>query len=176
MARELVSDQVLATWLGVTPRTVRELAERDIIERVGRNKYDLRASVTAYAANLRAVAAGRSAEGDIDLPTERALLARQQRIGQEMKNDLVRGDVVLIDVVMGATIAQYAKVRNKLLALPAKVAQQAAALRQAEPVRALIEREVVQALDELTSGAEGRITLDEARAAFLKRFGVKSNG
>lgn len=170
-----VSDAVLADWIGVSARHVRELAERELVVKVGRNRFDLKASVARYAGNLRATAAGRSAEGDIDLVTERALLARQQRIGQEMKNEVTRGSLVSIDMVLGATAAQARRVRNKLLSIPSKVASRAAALRSAEPIRALFEDEVIQALGELTDGGEGHVPLEEARAAFRDRFRVEVN-
>lgn len=170
MAEKPVTDAVLADWLGVSDRMVRDLAERDLVVKVGRNRYGLKASVQRYAANIRATAAGRSAEGDIDLVTERALLARQQRIGQEIKNDLATGSVVPLDDVIAGVTAQNHRVRNKLLAIPAEVAPRAAVLKSADEVRALIEDEIVQALQELTDGRED-VSLDQARAEFSERYG-----
>jgi Mn-dependent DtxR family transcriptional regulator len=41
----LVSAPVLARWLGVTPKTVRELAKAGIVIRAGRGQYRLEDSV-----------------------------------------------------------------------------------------------------------------------------------
>ena len=46
-----------------------------------------------YCGNLREVAAGRMASGDIDLATERARLARVQREKIEMQNAVTRGEL-----------------------------------------------------------------------------------
>jgi len=43
-----VSAGVLARWLGVTDKTVRELARCGVVERIGRGHYKLEASVRDY--------------------------------------------------------------------------------------------------------------------------------
>jgi hypothetical protein len=43
----------LADWLGVTTKTVYQLADRLIVIRAGRGRYDLRASIRGYAAHMR---------------------------------------------------------------------------------------------------------------------------
>jgi phage terminase Nu1 subunit (DNA packaging protein) len=45
-----------------------------------------------YCCRLREVAAGRAAGGSLDLASERALLAREQRLGLEIKNATLRGE------------------------------------------------------------------------------------
>lgn len=59
-----------------------------------------------YCRNLREVAAGRLAAGDIDLATERALLAREQREKIAMQNAVTRGELApraLLTQVLAAT-------------------------------------------------------------------------
>lgn len=46
-----------------------------------------------YCGHLREIAAGRFAAGDIDLATERAMLARVQREKIEMQNAVTRGEL-----------------------------------------------------------------------------------
>lgn len=46
-----------------------------------------------YCGHLREIAAGRFAAGDIDLATERAMLARVQREKIEMQNAITRGEL-----------------------------------------------------------------------------------
>lgn len=66
--------------------------------------------VQAYCARMREQAAGRLGEaGGLDLPQERAALAREQRIGQALKNAVARGDFapvgILADVLGEASSA-----------------------------------------------------------------------
>jgi len=54
----------------------------------------------AYCERLREQAAGRlGEEGGLDLVQERAALARSQRISQDLKNDIARGDYAPIGVL-----------------------------------------------------------------------------
>ncbi len=54
----------------------------------------------AYCERLREQAAGRlGEEGGLDLVQERAALARSQRISQDMKNDIARGEYAPIGVL-----------------------------------------------------------------------------
>jgi phage terminase Nu1 subunit (DNA packaging protein) len=46
-----------------------------------------------YCGHLRLVASGRQASGSIDLATERALLAREQRIAKAMQNSVTRKEL-----------------------------------------------------------------------------------
>lgn len=56
--------------------------------------------VLAYCDRLREQAAGRMGEdGGLDLVQERAALARSQRISQDMKNDIARGDYAPIGML-----------------------------------------------------------------------------
>lgn len=68
-------------------------------------------SVHAYCLRLREQAAGRlgSEVGGLDLSQERAALAREQRMGHEIKNSVARGDfspvVALAEVLASASQA-----------------------------------------------------------------------
>jgi phage terminase Nu1 subunit (DNA packaging protein) len=57
-----VTGRTLAKLLGVSEKTVSELAKRGIIAPAGRGRYALEASVNSYCAYLRAMAAGRAEE------------------------------------------------------------------------------------------------------------------
>ena len=119
-----VSAAELADFFGATTQTVRDLASKGVVVRVGHGKYMLRASNRAYISQLRQQAAGRAAsddeDGPPDLARERALLARAQREGQVMKNAILRGELLPIDDVE-AVIGGY--VHHTLLTyiLPAVV-------------------------------------------------------
>lgn len=64
----------------------------------------------AYCSRLREVAAGRASEyGGLDLVQERAALAREQRLGLEIKNAALRGEyasvMLLAEVLANASQA-----------------------------------------------------------------------
>jgi phage terminase Nu1 subunit (DNA packaging protein) len=62
-----VTTSELARLLGVTPKTVAELAKGGIIERAGRGRWLLEASVSGYCQHLREQAAGRGGESGADV-------------------------------------------------------------------------------------------------------------
>lgn len=55
--------------------------------------------LAAYCARLREQAAGRSSDGPLDLSQERAALAREQRMGIEIKNAVLRGEYASIELL-----------------------------------------------------------------------------
>jgi phage terminase Nu1 subunit (DNA packaging protein) len=90
-----VSTRELAGAFGVSDRTVRDLAERGVIRKAGRGRYQLLDCTTSYTAHLREVAAARGGESQIlDLTQERARLAHEQADGQELKNRQARKELV----------------------------------------------------------------------------------
>lgn len=70
-----------------------------------------------YLRKLREEAAGRSAAGDVDLATERALLAKEQRIRVEMQNAVTRKElapVVLIEEVLAKAGSRAARILDTI--------------------------------------------------------------
>lgn len=70
----------------------------------------------AYCARLREQAAGRDATGV--LTQERAALAREQRVGQEIKNRLAQGEYAPIGLLADVLAAASAAVVDRFDALP----------------------------------------------------------
>lgn len=145
-----VTAQELSEWLGVSDRVVRELAQRNIIPQSKRNRYPLKASVTAYCNQKREVAAGRAPSGDsdLDLVAERARLAKEQADGQEIKNALARSEVVPaadVEKVWGQLIDRF---RVRLLAVAPRVAPRVAPLIKPSHTVAEIEALIADAINE----------------------------
>lgn len=139
----------VANHLGVSVKYVQDLLQKGILERQPRNGYNLDACREAYIANLREVAAGRAANGSLDLGEERARLAKEQADAKEMENDILRGDLVYIADVADMAEKQFAKVRSKLLSVPTKTAPEAVACATAKEVQALLEAAITEALNDL---------------------------
>lgn len=78
----------LAVLVGISQPAVSQLMTEGKIPSSGA----LGAVVRAYCHRLREQAAARMGGGALDLVQERAALAREQRIGQAMKNAIARGE------------------------------------------------------------------------------------
>jgi phage terminase Nu1 subunit (DNA packaging protein) len=87
----------LAEIIGVSEARVSQLVSDGIVER----GQTLSVQVRQYCAWLREVAAGRQSEemGGLDLVQERAALAREQRLGYEIKNAVARGEYAPISML-----------------------------------------------------------------------------
>lgn len=85
--------------VGVSQQAISDLCKRGVLSDGGCAGEWLQ----DYCLHLREVAAGRLGDTDADLVTERALLAREQRVKIEMQNAVTRGELaprqVLIDVL-----------------------------------------------------------------------------
>ena len=79
----LYTSKVIADWLGLTERRVRQLRDEGIIEEQAPGLYDLRATTRRYISYLRSGS----------LADERAGLTRAKREAAEMENALRRGEL-----------------------------------------------------------------------------------
>ena len=95
--QETVTAETLAHLFGVSAKTVRALARREIMVKAGRNLFALDKSVRNYCRYLRELAHGQK-EGDT-APTERARLAAAQADAIELKNARARGALVDAETV-----------------------------------------------------------------------------
>jgi hypothetical protein len=76
---DLVSGLALARWLGVTDKTVRELAKAGIAVRGGRGLYKLEESVRRYCEHVRRTASQRGGEASLaKMRDERIRIAKEQ--------------------------------------------------------------------------------------------------
>jgi terminase small subunit / prophage DNA-packing protein len=94
----------LAALWGVTERQVRRLAEACVVPSGAGGRYPLYAATRAHCARLREQAAVRLGEAGAggDLVAQRARLAREQAVAQEMRNAVARGELIpRRDVVLG---------------------------------------------------------------------------
>jgi phage terminase Nu1 subunit (DNA packaging protein) len=139
----------VAAHLGVTIKYVQDLIANGTIAKKGRGDYDLDECRQAYISRLRESAAGRANAGDLNLTDERARLAKEQADAKEMENAITRGELVYIEDVAKRVEVALSNVKTKLLAVPTKVAPEAAAADDAKEVQALIERHIIEALNEL---------------------------
>jgi phage terminase Nu1 subunit (DNA packaging protein) len=129
---------------------LRDLIDTGVITRQQPNCYDLNEVRREVLTNLRAKAAAR--DGGENLAHERALLAKSQRELAETKAAQLRGAVVEIEEVCFQLENRYALVKERLLSIPGKIADELAHRDRADIV-GILRREVVEALDELSTPA-----------------------
>lgn len=126
--------------------------------------YDLDALRTQYIRHLRKVASGRGSNPNIDLGTERALLTREQAEAVAMRNRVARGELVVIDEVGLQVEAEYAVVRQLLLAIPGKLADLLEGMTR-EQREAAIAKEITEALNELHNPGDRAGDIEREAAA-----------
>jgi len=157
-----------AAHIDLGERRFFELLENGTIERCHPGEYDLDQVRITYIRHIRKISAGRGAEKGIDLASERARLAREQTEAAALKNAVARGEYVAIEEVGRQVEAEYGLVRQRLLAIPGKLADSLEGMSREEREAAMMA-EVTEALNELHEPA--RLLLDEARPAPAEREG-----
>jgi len=140
----------LAQLLGISARTVRELAAREIIPRGERGQYPLAEGVAAYCRHLREQAAGRADAEGTDLVAERAKLAAAQRRRIELQIEAEERRLVNADQVKARFIGMVTAAKNRLLAVPSKAKSRIPTLTVADVE--VLEALVAEALEELAGG------------------------
>ena len=137
----------LADLLGLSDRTVRELAARDVLPRTGRGRFDTRLAVRRYTAHLREQAAGRG-NGDSAamgaVTAERLREARERADKIALQNAKARGEMVPAADVERAWSEVLRDIRARMLAVPARCMARLGRLTAAEGQ--IIEQEVRDAL------------------------------
>ena len=145
---EDVSAKRLGEFVGLNDRTIRQLVDRGVMVRCGRNLYPLEENVRRYAAHLREVASGRGGEEEVaTLTAERARLAREQADGHALKNATARGELIPGGEVSARWEDLARRVRSQMMAVPSRVRERAPHLAP-EHVE-IIDREIRGALQDL---------------------------
>lgn len=138
---EDVSAAELGDLLGLSARSVTDLAAKGLAIRTGKGRYDLRGTLRAYLAHLRGLAAR---AGDASLTAERAREVRERADSLALKNAAARRDLVPAAEVEVAWFGILREVRTRMLAVPSRVQQRIVGLTASDV--AVIEGEVREAL------------------------------
>jgi phage terminase Nu1 subunit (DNA packaging protein) len=140
-----VTASELADHLGVSPRSVTELARRGIAVRAGPGRWRLRESVRRYCDDLRqrgggvAVAASAAAE--------RGRLAKEQADALALKNARLRGSLLDAEAVEREWTDVLRNVRSGMLAVSSRVGSRLPHLTPADVAE--VDAEVRAVLNEL---------------------------
>ena len=112
---KLCTDKVVADWLALTPKRVKQLRDEGVLIEKLPGLYDLRASVLRYVNYIRT---GNRA----DLNGERALLTKAKREAADMENDVRRGTLHSSEDIEKGIKTMCLNIRSRFLTLPAKLA------------------------------------------------------
>jgi phage terminase Nu1 subunit (DNA packaging protein) len=137
----------LADALGVSTRSVTELADRELVKRVKHGQYDLFGSIHMYCAHLREMAAGRGDGQGVSLVEHRARLAKEQADAMSLKNEVQRRNLLPADEVEREWTDILRTVRSGVMAITSRLRQ---ALPDLKPEQiATIDQEVRATLEGL---------------------------
>lgn len=158
---KLYTSKVVAAWLGLTERRVRQLRDEGVISEKQPGLYDLQATVTKYITFLR------NGSGKINLNDERAGLTRAKREAAEMENKLRMGELHRTQDIEAGLKTVFLNIRGRFLALPAKLSPTLASMGGNQTA---IFDELKQAIDEALE------ELSDYRVAFAARDGDEDGG
>lgn len=152
---QTVHEATLAALLGINRSRVAQLVRDGVLRRAGRARFDLQASVRAYADNLRhktsRLGPGRKAtKGNSELEAEKLRLTRAQADEREAKAAAAKGELVRASEVERAWAGVLRDVRAAMLAVPSRCG--AALPHLSAHDIATLEGEVRAALEGLADG------------------------
>ena len=146
---KLYTVKVVASWLDMTERNVRELAKKNIIPQYRPGLFKLKDTVHAYIAFLRDKAPNK--EENLDYTTERAKMVRTKREAAELdlaerKKELHRSED--IEIIMTDMLIRF---RTKLMSIPAKQSPILAEKNDQKEIFKILKKAIDEALDELST-------------------------
>lgn len=148
-----VSAKVIGEFIGVGDRMVRHLADEGIIKRNSHGKYLLLESVKNYILTLKVSKAGESIKTDfdkdnLDLNHEKAVNEHWKSMITEIKLQLIKGHVHKSEDVERVMTDMFLNFKNKMLALPYKLALKLEH-RERQEIQETLREEITDALSEL---------------------------
>lgn len=153
----------LAGHLCCDRQIVSDYTAKKIIEKLPSGRFDQDACRAKVFAHLRELAAGRRGDGSAnELAKEKAALAHEQRETARLKNEQTRGDLVEVKTVRVVVGKDYAVVRERILAIPGKSADECEG-KTREEIEAILEAQCNEALEELHDPATYRYGRDGVR-------------
>jgi phage terminase Nu1 subunit (DNA packaging protein) len=148
----------LAQLLGLTERAITKLATKRIFRRVTEGVFDLPDSVQAYLAYREGVVADQHGQGDFGR-ARAALFLERSRLTR-LRREEVEGTLVPVAQFVAGWSQVCAVFRNKMLAIPSKLAPRLIGLKVAGDGEVLVRREIYEALEAL---ADGELRMIEPR-------------
>lgn len=177
----LVTSKVLEALFGVADRTIRYLADNGIVKRDSHGKYLLMDSAKSYITTLKVGNTAKvrtdDAEGGLNLYTEKALHEHTKRQITEIKLQLIEGQVHKSEDVEAVMTDMFIKFREKMTAMPAKLARKLEGKDKLE-IQKILRKEIGSALNELADYNPADFYSDEhieVSNESIRELGVEAN-
>lgn len=110
----LYTSKVVAQWLCLTERRVRQLRDGGVIVEARPGLYELQPTVARYITYI-------GGAGKETLTNERMKLTRAKREAAELENELRKGEVHRTEDIERGIKSMFLNIRSRFLALPAKL-------------------------------------------------------
>lgn len=110
----LYTSKVVAQWLCLTERRVRQLRDEGVIVEARPGLYELQPTVARYITYI-------GGAGKETLTNERMKLTRAKREAAELENELRKGEVHRTEDIERGIKSMFLNIRRRFLALPAKL-------------------------------------------------------
>ena len=151
----LYTSKVVAQYLNLSERRVRQLRDEGTIREKRPGLYDL---VDTMARYIKYIGAGSKA----DLNDERAKLTKAKREAAEMENRVRKAELLEVGDVEKAYATMMMNFRSRILALPQKMAPAIVALEgEEQQVQDLLQAELEEALETLSKPEEALAALGD---------------
>lgn len=143
-----IGHEELAALFGVARESIARMVREDGLPKTGYGKYPVVECLRWYIDRLKAKNAGESTE----ITEERRKLIVAQRVGQELENAKMRGELLDAGLVASAIQHMGALVSTQLEGLAPRVCQQLAVLKDPIEIRRVLQDEC-RAIRRAASGA-----------------------
>lgn len=110
----LYTSKVVAQWLCLTERRVRQLRDEGVIVEARPGLYELQPTVARYITYI-------GGAGKETLTNERMKLTRAKREAAELENELRKGEAHRTEDIERGIKSMFLNIRSRFLALPAKL-------------------------------------------------------
>ena len=177
----LVNSKVLEALFGVKDRTIRYLADNGIVKRDSHGKYLLMDSAKNYITTLKVGNTGKvrtdDTEEELNLYTEKASHEHIKRQITEIKLQLIKGQVHKSEDVEAVMTDMFIKFREKMAAMPAKLARKLEGKDKLE-IQKILRKEISSALNELADYNPADFYSDEhieVSNESIRELGVEAN-
>jgi phage terminase Nu1 subunit (DNA packaging protein) len=137
----------LAELVGCTEQRLGQLVADGTISRTGRNEYP-RVAVSQYCAHLRKLAAGTAGAA---LTEDRSALVRERTAVIKLQRETLAGTLIPVSEIEPAMLQVFAVLRNRLLAIPSKVAARLGMAKTTTDRQTIVRQEIHAALTEFAA-------------------------
>lgn len=142
------TSKVVADWLEISERRVRQLRDMGVLTEIRPGLYDLKTVNHQYIRYLRK--SNTDGESTVDYNEERAKLVRVKRESQELELQLRKNEVHTTEDIEQVMTDTLVKFKTRLMAIPAKLSPTLAKKKDQTEIFKLLKNAIDEVLEELS--------------------------